>query len=385
MQPFTIRSAIVAASLAMTVNASAAAAQAESAVPVSASVDFSRFVPNPKTDMKVDYSVWNDILDNMVFLTGLPTRQIAPKPEAIVGTKSVWEHTSPYRLEGNKIPFSVLKEEHVSVLNEYKRDLEELSTRVDISSLPKKEQLAFWLNLHNMVVITQIATNYPVLQPNRILIGPDKVPLHDAKIISVGGSMLSLRDIRENIVYPNWKDPKTVYGFFLGDIGSPSIQSQAFTADNTDKLLNFNGEEFVNSLRSFSRGGVSKIYKDVERFYFADFDKDLRDHFQQFMWDDVLEELGETGQLKINSYEYDIADMEGGHGPRAIGNVTINGKPVRDSQTRAIAAYTNQVRDKTQTLLRQGKIKRGEVIVGDGDDTDTPPSETGNPSESGDN
>ena len=358
----------LALSLMLSTTASAQSVSAEQSVRPVLAPEFAEFAPNPKSQIKIDYAFLDQILNNLVFLTGLSTRQIAPKPEPLTGSRFIGEHTSPYRQEGNKIPFSKLKQEHVTILQDYKSELEDLNTGVDIASLPKKEQLAYWLNLHNVTVIMLIAENYPVAQPSKMLVGPDKVPMHDAKVVSVGGTKLSLRDIRENIVFPNWNDPKVMYGFFQGDIGSPTLQGQAFTAENTEKLLNQNADEFVNSLRSFSRGGVSKIYKDAARFYFANFEQDLRDHFQTYMWDDVAAELAKTGALKTNAYDYDVADMEGGRGPIVIGNVTIDGKPVKDSQSYAIASYTNQIKDKTKILLRQGKINRGEVTVGDGDE-----------------
>jgi hypothetical protein len=194
--------------------------------------------------------------------------------------------------------------------------------------------------------------------------------MHDAKVVSINGYQISLRDIRENIVYPNWQDTKVMYGFFLGDIGSPSLQAEAYTASNVQTLLIKNANEFVNSLRSFSRSGVSKIYKDNARFYFPNFEQDLRDHFQQHMWDDVYEELTKASQLTINNYDYDIADMEGGRGSGVVGNLTIDGKPISDSQSYAIASYTNQIKEKTKILLQQGKIKRGIVIVGDDEESD---------------
>lgn len=365
------------AALSLTCISTIAAAQtpAQPGVQLPVAPEFAKFTPRPSNNLKVDYAVWNQILNNLVFLTGLSTRQVAPKPDAMVGTKFVWEHSSPYRQEGNKIPFSLLKEEHIATLKEYKRDLETVSNTVDIASLPEAEQLAFWLNLHNASIISLIAENYPILQPTKLRLGAEKASLHDAKVISVAGTMLSLRDIRENIVYPNWRDPKVVYGFFLGDIGSPSVQGEAFTAENTERLLNFNAEEFVNSLRSFHRGGVSKVYKDVARFYFPDFEKDLRDHFEVYMWDEVRAELAKTRPLKINEYEYTIADMEGGYGGRVIPNVLVDGKPVRDSQSLAVARYTNQIKDKTRVLLKQGKIKNGVVIVGDESEEEAKASE----------
>ena len=379
MRPSAFLSGFAALSLTFSTGVLGSEVPAQPTTQLSTAPEFAKFRPNPSNKLKIEYSVWNEILNNLVFITGLSTRQAAPKPEAITGSRFVWEHTSPYRQEGNKIPFSLLKQEHVYTLKEYKRDLENLSSKIDIASLPKEEQLAYWYNLHNVSVITLIAENYPVAEPGKLMIGPEKIPMHDAKFISVNGSILSLRDIRENIVYPNWNDPKTIYGFFLGDIGSPSVQSQAFTAENTEKLLNASADEFVNSLRSFGRGGISKVYKDVERFYFPNFEKDLRDHFQLYMWDDVLAELATADRLKVNPYEYAIADMEGGHGPRVIGNVTIDGKPVKDSQSYAVASYTNQIKDKTRVLLRQGKIKRGMVTVGDEEEIDDSAVDAKNP------
>ena len=363
-----LHSIIVVLSLMTPAQSLALQAPGERSARIVVSPEFAKFVPAPKNDLKIDYNYWNEILNNLVFLTGVSTRQVAPKPEPLTGSRFVVEHTSPYRLEGNKIPFSKLRAEHVLTLQEYKRDLEDLANTTEIAALPKKEQLVYWINLHNLTVTLLIAESYPVMKPSNLLIGEGKVPLHDAKVISVNGSKLSLRDIRENIVYPNWEDPKVIYGFFLGDIGSPSMQGQSFTAENVDRLLDQNASEFVNSLRAFSRGGVSKIYKDVARFYFTNFDGDLGQHFQQYMWDEVYEEFTATKTLKINSYEYDIADMEGGHADHVIGNVTINGKPVKDSRTFAIASYTNQIKGKTEILLKQGRIKRGKVIVGDEED-----------------
>lgn len=372
MRPSAFLSGFVGLSLTFSTSALGSEVPAQPTAQISPAPEFVKFRPNPSNKLKIEYSVWNEILNNLVFLTGLSTRQAAPMPEALTGSRFVWEHTSPYRQEGNKIPFSLLRDEHIQTLREYKVDLENVSTRIDIASLPKSEQLAYWYNLHNVAVITLIAENYPVAEPSKLLIGPAKTPMHDAKFIAVGGQMLSLRDIRENIVYPNWNDPKVIYGFFLGDIGSPSVQSEAFTAQNTEKLLNASADEFVNSLRSFGRGGISQIYKDTERFYFPNFETDLRAHFQLYMWDEVFAEVQKTDSLKINSYEYDIADMEGGHGPHVIANVTIDGKPVKDSQGYALASYTNQIRDKSKVLLRQGKVKRGVVIVGDEEETDKP-------------
>jgi hypothetical protein len=365
MRPSPIFAALAILSLPVSALAANQGAPADMPARGSSSTDFAKFTPAPSRNLKIDYAYLDEILNNLVFLTGVSTRQIAPRPYALPGTRFIAEHKSPLRLEGNKIPFSRLKAEHIDTLREYQRELQKVGTDVNIASLSRKEQLAYWYNLHNVTAIMLIAENYPVLQPKNIAIGPGKVPFHDAKVMNVGGVQMSLRDIRENIVFPNWQDANVIYGFFLGDIGSPSLQGRAFNAQNVDQLLDQNADEFVNSLRGFGRGGVSKIYKDVARFYFPNFDTDIRAHFQQHMWDEVYDEMAAIPSLAVNSYEYDIADMEGGHGGLAIGNVTVNGRVAGDSKSYAIASYTNQIKEKSEVLLRQGRIKRGVVTVGD--------------------
>ena len=122
--------------------------------------------------------------------------------------------------------FSYLDSQYKSGVSEYRKDLQDVGSNIDLTRFSRDEQLAYWLNLHNVAVIEQIALNYPVKTPRKIKIdiNGNKVDLHDAKFITVKGVSLSLRDIREKIVYPNWDNPDVIYGFFHGDIGSPSVQ-----------------------------------------------------------------------------------------------------------------------------------------------------------------
>ena len=274
-------------------------------------------------DQKIDYSLWGVALRSMVVGLGPSLRSAVGRPEGFTGTHFNRGHKSRLRMEGSRIAFSFFNEELTASLTDYRKDLERIGSEVDIASLSRNEQLAFWLNLHNVAVIEQIAVNYPTIQPSRLKI--DGVPMDEARFIEVGGVKLSPKDIRTGIVYPHWSDPRVIYGFFRGDIGSPLIQPEEFNARNLDFLLGDNAEEFVNSLRGVERRGktlhVSKLYEEAAPFFFGDFQSDLYRHLGTHANWDVVDELARTERIKPTLYERDIADLARGQRQPYVANV----------------------------------------------------------------
>ena len=110
----------------------------------------------------------------------------------------------------------------------------------------------------------------------------EREPLDEARFITLRGVPVSLREIREKIVFRHWKDPKVIYGFWRGEIGGPSLQREAFNAENVGRLLVRGAADFVNSLRGTQELGgrlqVSELYKEATPFFFPDFERDLRAH-----------------------------------------------------------------------------------------------------------
>ena len=334
-------------------------------------IDFSRFKPNPRKKTRIDYDMWDSLLEEMVLYTGPSTRKRPSRPKPVTGSRFSRGHTSSYRLEGNRIPYSEIKPAFKDALIEYRQDLERVGTQVEISKLSRNEQLAFWLNLHNAVIIEQLAEEYPVRRPRDLKIGNPRAPLHDAKIINMDGVMLSLRDIREKIVYPNWTDPKVIYGFYLGDIGSPSIQNSAFNAININSVLERSASEFVNSLRGFhTRNGsqyVSQIYVEVAQFYFPNFHQDLANHLEKFMRNDVKVELNKSSLFKIDDYETVIADMTAGRGNyESISILRSNtGYGAFEGNVSTFQQYIRELVAKRRELERSGLVGSGTVIIED--------------------
>ena len=363
--PFAL--AAIVASLAMPAHANSAPfsvqPQSSATRADAAAHRLEAFTPRVRDEQsRIDYSLWGHALRSVVVGLGPSLRGSAGRPEGYTGTHFNRGHKSRLRMEGSRIAYSFFDEEVTASLTEYRKDLERVGTELDIASLSRNEQLAYWLNLHNVAVIEQIARGYPVIQPSRLTL--DGVPMDEARFIEVAGVKLSPRDIRTGIVYPNWSDPRVIYGFYRGDIGSPLIQPEEFNARNLDFLLQDNAEEFVNSLRGVEQRGntlhVSKIYEEAAEFFFSDFEPDLFAHLATHANYDVVKEIAKTDRIVASLSEPDIGDLARGQRQPYIANVVSQnrfGEPIMAS-TRIppnIQRYIGERREKIRTLERRGE------------------------------
>ncbi len=348
-----------------------------------------QFAPAPeRKDHQLNYKHWDEALGWFVVPMGPSIRDGARRVEGETGTRRVYGHDSRYRLEGNRVAFSFLTRDIINSVTQYRQDLERIGSEIDLTRLPRNEQLAFWLNLHNVAVIEALANEYPLAEPHERQFGSNNATLEDAKLVTINGVELSPRDIREGIVYPNWKDPKVMYGFWRGVIGGPSIQRVAFNGSNVDALLALSAEEFVNSLRGIERWNgslqVSPIYAEAAPFYFAD-TQALRTHLSKFAREDVNTLIKSTTDIRYKQLEADIADLQRGSkdpqlaslavaeckyngcmdGGKPIGLSAGSGAPQSITYNPAIIRLIRERREKLDRARRQG-VRTGMVIYGDG-------------------
>jgi uncharacterized protein DUF547 len=120
-------------------------------------------------------------------------------------------------------------------LDEYVRQIG--STEVDKRT--KNEQLAFWLNAYNALVLRTVIDNYPA--PRRSTEYPARsirqTPGAFERLTHrVAGRMLTLDQIEQTIL-PKFADPRVYFALGRGAVGGGRLRSESFTADNIDKQL----------------------------------------------------------------------------------------------------------------------------------------------------
>ncbi len=320
--------------------------------------ELAAFTPSqtPNND-KIDYSIWDEAMKSIVISMGPSLREGAGRPDPSFGTRRQYGHVSRYRLEGTRVMFSFLDADVIASFTEYRKDLENTANVVDIQALSRNEQLAYWINLHNVAMVEQIANAWPIRQPREIKV--DGVLLDEARFITVKGINLSPRDIREKIVYRHWKDPVVMYGFWRGEIGGPSLQREAFNADNVARLLTRGAGDFVNSLRGTQEQGgklqVSEHYREAAPFFFPEFENDLRAHIARFADDKTAALLAKTSGADPVVNERDIADLEGGVREPTYQNITSNGVSTSFRIPQSMAALLRERETKFQEIIRQGR------------------------------
>jgi hypothetical protein len=338
---------------------------------------FEAFRPKARTDRRrLDYQIWDDVLQNIVVDFGISSRIRSSRPQQSTGTRIVSGHTSPYRLEGSRIAFGFLNDGYREALTQYREDLVNVANQIDISRLSKDEQLAFWFNLHNVALIEKISQYYPEDVPSTLMIdiGDSKALIDEAKFLEIRGQALSLRDIRENIVYKYWSDPIVIYGFFRGDIGGPRMLRLAFTANNLEYRLNGNANEFVNSLRGFHESRkarkVSKIYDEARPYFFPNWEADISAHIKRFAEGDTLEDFNSGKPFELDKYETKIADLSGGQ--RRASGLFIEGSGNLPPETLRLLT---EVAQKEEILRKRGVytgLSKGYVII---EDIETDPNQ----------
>ena len=261
----------------------------------------------------IKYDDWDLLLSSAVLEVGLSDRRPAGRA-SLRGTATRIRHGnySATAYEGNRVLFDEFKQPHRDNMLAIRRDLEAVPDFMPLENFSKNEQLAYWLNLHNVAVMLEVANEYPIKKVKRLYAG--RTSVWDKKTMSVGGVPTSIKDIEEHVV-ANWNSPLVLYGFFMGAVGGPNIRDHAFTGDNVIQSLRVNATEFVNSLRGFKlwsgQGRVSDHYR-IGAHYFPDFGEDIKAHMLVFANPDTERDLHKAGSFRIRNYDWGIADLKNG-------------------------------------------------------------------------
>ena len=184
----------------------------------------------------------------------------------------------------------------------------DMMQQIRVFSLNRQEQKAYWINLYNALTVRVVLEHYPVKSIRDIDISPGWFAdgPWGAKLIKIEGEDISLDDIEHKILRPIWKDNRIHYAVNCASLGCPNLQPEAFTRDNTEKLLTRGAKEYINHQRGVqinkNQLTLSSIYKWFQ-VDFGDSEQGVIDHLGQF-GEKSLRELLKDFKGKIR-YDYD--------------------------------------------------------------------------------
>lgn len=211
----------------------------------------------------------------------------------------------------NRLPYARISPTDRAAVDAYLTRL----AAVPVSKLQRTEQRAFWMNLYNAQTVSVILAHYPVKSIREIDISPGLFsdgPWRK-KLIRIEGEIVSLDEIEHRILRPIWKDPRVHYAVNCASIGCPNLQSQAFTAENTEELLTTAAREYINHPRGVRVEKQELVVSSIYHWFSADFggtDDAVISHLKLYADAPLLEQLNQ--QSRISSHAYDWALNEAG-------------------------------------------------------------------------
>ena len=192
----------------------------------------------------IDHDLWQDILDEYL---------ISDDPSGV-----------------NLFDYEGLQESR-DTLDEY------IDTLIDIrpQDYSRAVQQAYWINLYNALTVRTILDEYPVesitkLGKTALSFGP-----WDDKVIVVAGKELSLNNIEHGILRPFWQDYRVHFAVNCASIGCPNVQPEAFTAVNSEELLDLGAQEYLAHPRGARFEGDTLILSSIFDWYGVDFGNTL--------------------------------------------------------------------------------------------------------------
>ena len=187
---------------------------------------------------------------------------------------------------------------------------------VDVRTLNRDEQLAFWFNLYNAKIVDVVLANYPVRSIRQIkkkftdFVGP----FDDAGAVNVLGKPLSLSDVESGVIRPIWKDPRVHYALNCGSYGCPNLASTAWRAENLDARLNGAAINYINSGRAVKSGPLGLRLSKIYKWYQDDFggsDQAVIAHMQQYANPTTCCQLQKArGRVSGHFYDWSLNDAK---------------------------------------------------------------------------
>ena len=110
--------------------------------------------------------------------------------------------------------------------------------------------MAYWINLYNALTVKVVLDAYPVDSIRDIHEGVSRLPAPWGDVhTNVAGQDLTLDQIEHGILRPIWRDERIHYAVNCAAYGCPHLLETAFTAANTESLLDAGARDYVNNPR----------------------------------------------------------------------------------------------------------------------------------------
>jgi hypothetical protein len=210
----------------------------------------------------------------------------------------------------NRIGYADVSRQDRQLLDNY---LGQLASQ-GVMHLNRNEQLSFWINLYNALTIDLVLDHYPVRSIRDIDISPGWFAdgPWEKKLINIEGVAVSLDDIEHRILRPVWKDPRIHYALNCASLGCPNLQSEPFTSQNSEQLLEQAARDYINHARGVRVVQGKLVVSSIYKWFKEDFggsDAALIRHFRRYAEPELKSLLERIDKIGDDAYNWLLNDV----------------------------------------------------------------------------
>ena len=208
----------------------------------------------------------------------------------------------------NRLVYGEVSEEGRRALKAYIAGLAALP----IGEYARREQFPYWVNLYNALTVDVVLDHYPVATIMGIDIssgwfsnGP-----WGKKLVEIEGEALSLDDIEHRILRPIWKDPRIHFAVNCASIGCPNLMRAAFTADETEAMLEAATRDYANHPRGAHVANGKLYLSAIFDWYGADFGDEaaIVEFIRRYAEPPLAAAIGDIARFSDGGYDWALND-----------------------------------------------------------------------------
>jgi len=198
--------------------------------------------------------------------------------------------------------------------------------KIDPRDYRKNEQLAYWVNLYNALIIDLVLKHYPLESVKEI--GDGFTGPWNLELATVANTPISLNNIEHGILRPLWQDMRIHYVINCASIGCPDLPKKALSSTHIDAQLNAAAKRFINQKKAIDFGQNKLVLSSIYDWFSVDFGASqamLFKHLIDYADLDLKQQLIQFKNTPEYAYNWKLNEPSAGlHVSKNIANTKTN-------------------------------------------------------------
>lgn len=225
------------------------------------------------------------------------------------------ELLSKYYDPAKGMSYKALKAQDKQTLDELRRRM----AAVDVQTLTRQDQLAYWINLYNISIVGLVVDSYPVESIRDLSTDPIiRQNVFKKALVDTKRGRVSLDDIENEKIRGGFKDPRIHFAINCAAKSCPPIRTEPYAGSRISEQLDDQTRKFLNGplgVRVERKGGgvVLHTTKVMDWFKddFARWGGGQVDFILRYVTSDKrkpIEAAGNQVDLKFDDYDWKLND-----------------------------------------------------------------------------